>query len=157
MNSKMPGDDVNWSALARECQLTNSSQSKVGNGGKVMLKFAKQLGYDTDSFNPSKRVSGRDIPSRVKRCKRRLQYGCPYPIRHSLAVVKNRIKELKAEAVLEAGEEIASFSVQSDHVTGHDTIETFTLDVPARKEADQDWRTHILDWRPAQGTEWAGG
>ena len=133
MNSKMPGDDVNWSALARECQLTNSSQSEVGNGGEVMLKYAKQLGYDTDSFNPSKRVSGRDIPSRVRRCKRRLQYGCPYPIRHPLADVKNRIKELKAEGVLEAGEEIASFSLQSDHVTGHDTIETSTLDVPARK------------------------
>ena len=104
-----------------------------GGGGGVMLKYAKQLGYDTDCFNSSKRVSGRDIPSHVRRCKRRLQYGCPYPIRHPLADVKNRIKELKAEGVLEIGEKITSFSVQSDHVTGHDTIETSTLDVHACK------------------------
>ena len=40
---------------------------------------------------------------------------------------------MKAEGVLEIGEKITSFSVQSDHVTGHDTIETSTLDVHARK------------------------
>ena len=133
LTSKTPGDAINWSELARECNVANKNRQSVPNGGAALCKYAKEQGIDHYDYNTGKTISGRDITSRVRRYKRRLQHGCPYPSRNPLFKVKERISEMKKEGQLEIGEVINSFPVQQNYVNSANSILSQTLAIPSRK------------------------
>lgn len=62
---------VNWTRLAGKYSITyQGNQPK--NSGQILMSFAKHHGINTNRFNRSMRVSGRDYTRRVRRSKMKL-------------------------------------------------------------------------------------
>lgn len=63
-----PNKPINWSRLAKKKKYKVKCQGKQPmDGGQVLLNYAKSQGINVNTFNPAKRVSGRDYLRRVRR------------------------------------------------------------------------------------------
>lgn len=72
MKQKPKNAVVNWTKLATKYNLTSStSNDTLGNGGQVLMNFAKDNGIEVNKLNTHTKVSGRDILHRIRRAKKR--------------------------------------------------------------------------------------
>ena len=73
MKGTQPGSHVNWSEMARKFDVRSPDGKSSAKGGQILKKCAADQGVDTTVFNQEKTVSGRYIPSRICRYRKRLQ------------------------------------------------------------------------------------
>lgn len=78
------------------------------NGGQVLLNYAKSQGINVNTFNPAKRVSGRDYLRRVRRSQIKIgKSRIPIPSSRSAKKIKSVIKMKLQTQEINIGEKIA--------------------------------------------------
>ena len=105
VNSLPEDADVNWTDLARRyhVQLNGNFPS---NAGHVVKKYCEENGINTEIFNSTKMVSGRDQPYRVKRMKRKIAARVSVPVSKSAKQLKVELKDRIASGEINIGSEI---------------------------------------------------
>lgn len=98
---------VNWTRLAAKYNITYQGKQPK-NSGQILMSFAKHHGINTNQFNRSVRVSGRDYTRRVRRSKMKLgKSRISIPSARSAKKIKNIIKNSLLQNHLYIGERIA--------------------------------------------------
>lgn len=107
IKSYPPNKPINWSRLAKKYEVKCQEKQPM-NGGQVLLNFAKSQGINVNTFNPAKRVSGRDYLRRVRRSQIKIgKSRISIPSSRSAKKIKSVIKTKLQTQEINIGEKIA--------------------------------------------------
>ena len=97
---------VNWSALARTYNITNTNGNPAKNGGQIVKDYLKSVGVDTGRFKRAKNFDD-SKECRIRRKKLRLQGGeIAVPTIETTAEIKDKLQKKLEEGVYTVGEQI---------------------------------------------------
>lgn len=86
------------------------------NGGQVLMNYAKTQGVNVNTFNPAKRVSGRDYLRRVRRSQIKIgKSRISIPSSRSAKKIKSIIKMKLKTQEINIGEKIAPKLTQMEN------------------------------------------
>lgn len=98
---------INWSRLAKKYDVKCQGKQPM-NGGQVLMNYAKTQGVNVNTFNPAKRVSGRDYLRRVRRSQIKIgKSRISIPSSRSAKKIKSIIKMKLKTQEINIGEKIA--------------------------------------------------
>ena len=121
MKKKPQNAVVNWTKLATKYNLKSlKSNDAPGNGGQVLMNFAKDNGIEINKLNTHMNVSGRDILHRIRRSKKRaLNSRVSIPTPRLGRVLKQVVKKKVEQGIIRTGIDIAPKSFEKN-VIGSD-------------------------------------
>ena len=103
--------EINWTKWATEKFPVTINGKIPTNAGYILKSFAESEGVDTAKFNKKKIISGRDIPSRQRREKRKIMNNISMPSSTPAKVLKLELKEKLKDGEIDIGDEIISTNV----------------------------------------------
>lgn len=107
IKSYPPNKPINWSRLAKKYDVKCQGKQPM-NGGQVLMNYAKTQGVNVNTFNPAKRVSGRDYLRRVRRSQIKIgKSRISIPSSRSAKKIKSIIKMKLQTQEINNGEKIA--------------------------------------------------
>ena len=109
-----PGCDINWSAWARDIFPVYINGTVPTNAGHVLKLYAESCGIQTSQFNLGRTISGRQIPKRIRRIKRKILNGqYSVPSTRPTKVVKQELQQKIKDGTIVVGNQVVATSVTS--------------------------------------------
>lgn len=135
IRNKPPNSIVNWTRLASKYKLKSKKLNTTpGNGGQVLMHYAKDNGIDINKFNAHIKVSGRDILHRVRRSKKRaFKSRISIPTPRTGKTVKKYVQQQIEQGIINVGIDIAPKYFNSNKITADGNLTTTTTTVYGKK------------------------